>query len=391
MSRFTKRQTKRKQKKQKKRQSRRRLRGGKVFGRGTYGVVLGEPRVPCENEEFIRDRIESKQEVTKVFFNESSIKNVVDTLELLNKSFTKDELKDLNKYFILPENLCKLNKKEMATHSSVYNDAWREGTDFKKHTMQTTSDQGKHDLNSELLSISNKAEIITFLKKLRRIIEGIEKIHNKHIIHGDLKLQNVIVDIQGNFKIIDVDELRDVEKLNFDAAFFYDNHSYTIWPTLANMFLINYYKIKYASNDEFIGKTVGTLFNIQSSELFSTQYNQTLSLISRPEFSETFLVEKDPTNYTVISDDILQILVKKYGEKPSEHLNAIYTFIDKYSFGIILLSVLKRYFEIVGVKDDDTLVADLLEMIEQCCFLKNGLKTTTHHIKTEYIKFVDSL
>jgi hypothetical protein len=157
------------------------------------------------------------------------------------------------------------------------------------------------------------------------------------------------------------------------------------------MFLINYYKIKYASNDEFIGKTVGTLFNIQSSELFSTQYNQTLSLISRPEFSETFLVEKDPTNYTVISDDILQILVKKYGEKPSEHLNAIYTFIDKYSFGIILLSVLKRYFEIVGVKDDDTLVADLLEMIEQCCFLKNGLKTTTHHIKTEYIKFVDSL
>jgi len=369
----------------------RRLKGGKVFGRGTYGIVMGEPRIPCDNEEFIRDRIESKQEVTKLFFNEDSIKNVVDTLELLTRSFTKDKLKDLNKYFILPENLCKLNKKEMTAYASVYNDAWREGTDFKKHNMQTTSDQGKRDLHAELMSLSTKDGIIQFLKKMRRIIEGIEKIHSKHIIHGDLKLQNTMVDLQGNFKIIDVDELRDVQKLNFDAAFFYDNHSYAIWPTLANMFLINYNKLKYASNDEFIGKTVGTLFNTQSSEIFHTEYDNTLSRIVRPDFSKTMLEEKDPTNYTTISDDILKILVKKYGEKPSDHLNAIYTFIDRYSFGIILLSVLKRYFEIVGVKDDDPLVEDLLEMIEQCCFLKNGLKTTTHHIKTEYIKFVDSL
>jgi hypothetical protein len=83
--------------------------------------------------------------------------------------------------------------------------------------------------------------------------------------------------------------------------------------------------------------------------------------------------------------------VKKYGEKPSEHLATMYKFVDRYSFGIILLSVIKRYFEIVGVKDDDPLVADLLEMIETCCFLENGLKTTTRRIKTEYAKFVDSL
>jgi serine/threonine protein kinase len=391
MGRRIKRQTKRKQKHTKKCKSRRRLRGGKVFGRGTYGIVLGEPRIPCDNEEFVRDRIESKQEVTKLFFNESNVKNVVNTLELLNKAFTKEELKDLNKYFILPENLCKLNKKEMKTHESVYNDAWREGTDFKKHTIQTTSDQGKHDLHTELIRITTKGEIIDFLKKLQRIIEGIEKIHSKHIIHGDLKLQNIMVDLQGNFKIIDVDELRDVEKLNFDSAFFYDNHSYAIWPTLSNMFLVNYYKIKYASNEEFIAKTIGTMFNIQSSEYFHTEHDNTLSLIVRPEFSKTMLEEKDPTNYIANSDEILKILVKKYGEKPSEHLATMYKFVDRYSFGIILLSVIKRYFEIVGVKDDDPLVADLLEMIEKCCFLENGLKTTTRRIKTEYAKFVDSL
>ncbi len=367
------------------------MRGGKVFGRGTYGIVLGEPRIPCDTEEFVRDRIESKQEVSKLFFNEEEVKNVVATLELLNKAFTKDEIKDLNKYFILPENLCKLNKASMKAHKSVYNDAWREGTDLKKHTIQTTSDQGKHDLNTELSSIATKDGIIAFLKKLRRIIEGLDKIHSKNIIHGDLKLQNAMVDLAGNFKIIDVDELRDIEKLNFDASFFYDNHSYAIWPTLANMFLINYYKTKHASNDEFIANTKSSPFNTSSSGIFHTQYDHTLSLITRPEFSETLLNEKDPANYKTISDKILKILVKKHGEKPSEHLNAIYTFIDRYSFGMMILSTLKRYFEIVGAKEDDELTADLLEIIEDCCFLKNGLTTTTHHIKTEYVKFVNSL
>lgn len=391
MARTIKRQTKRTRKTSKKYKSRRQLRGGKVFGRGTYGIILGEPRMPCENEEFIRDSIESKQEVTKLFFNENEVKNVVSTLELLNKSFSKDELKNLNKYFILPENLCKINKKEIKQLHSIYNDEWREGNDLSKYNIQITFDQGKHNLHKELMSLSNKGEVITFLKKLTRIIEGIYMIHSKNIIHGDLKLENTIVDLKGNFKIIDVDELRDIETLSFDADFFYENHSYSIWPTLVNIFLINYYKIRYSSNDEFLRLTLGSPFNVDSSEFFHTEYDTTLSLISRENFKTTILDEKEPSKYTEMSDKIFKILVKNHGKNSKDHLKAIYTFIDRYSFGIILLGVLKRYFEIVGVKDDDSIVADLLEIIEDCCFIKNGLKTTTKHIKTEYIKFAKSL
>ena len=369
----------------------RKTRGGKVFGKGTYGIVFGKPRIPCDTEEFIRDRIESKQEVSKLFFDENEAKHVVATLELLNNAFTKDELKDLNKYFILPENLCKLNKKEMKTHASVYNAAWREGTDLRKHNIQTTSDEGKHDLQTELLRATTKDEIITLLKKMRRIIEGIDMIHSKNIIHGDLKLQNTMVDLQGNFKIIDVDELRDVEKLNFDAAFFYNNHSYAIWPTLANMFLINYYPTKYATNDEFIRTTIVAPFNVNSSQDFTSQYAHTLSMITRSDFTSTFLEERDPANYKTMSDKIFKLLAKKYGKTTNDHLKAIYKYVDRYSFGIMLLTILKRYFEIVGAKDDDPIVADILELIENCCFIKNGLKTTTHEIKKQYTDFVDSL
>jgi len=368
-----------------------RLRGGKVFGRGTYGVVLGQPRIPCNNEDFILDRIDSKEEVSKLFFDEQTAKDVVNTLELLNNSFTKEEMKELNQYLMLPENLCKINKSEMKKHKSIYNDAWREGTNMSKHTIQAISDQGVHDLHTELVSIVTKDGIIDFLKKMRRIIQGIDMIHRKNIIHGDLKLANTMIDLKGNFKIIDVDELRDIKKLNFDESFFYNNHSYAIWPTNANMFLINYYKIKYASNDEFIKSTIVADFNIQSSDNFHTQYDHMLSLINRSDFSKTILYEKDPTNYNKISDKILKILLDKYGKNTNKHLLAIYTFIDKYSFGIMLMSVLARYFEIVGAKDDDELVADLLEIIEDCCFIENGLTTTTTQIKNEYIKFVDSL
>jgi serine/threonine protein kinase len=369
----------------------RKTRGGKVFGKGTYGIVFGKPRIPCDTEEFIRDRIESKQEVSKLFFDENEAKHVVATLELLNNAFTKDELKDLNKYFILPENLCKINTKEMKTHASVYNAAWREGTDLRKHKIQTTSDEGKHDLQTELLGATTKDEIITLLKKMRRIIEGIDMIHRKNIIHGDLKLQNTMVDLHGNFKIIDVDELRDVEKLNFDAAFFYNNHSYAIWPTLANMFLINYYPTKYATNDEFIRTTIVTSFNVNAVQDFTSQYSHTLSLITRSDFTSTFLEERDPANYKTMSDKIFKLLAKKYGKTTNDHLKAIYKYVDRYSFGIMLLTILKRYFDVVGVKDDDQIVEDIIELIENCCFIKNGLTTTTGEIKKHYADFVDSL
>jgi serine/threonine protein kinase len=226
---------------------------------------------------------------------------------------------------------------------------------------------------------------------MRRIIEGIEKIHDKNIVHGDLKLQNAMVDLNGNFKIIDVDELRNIDTFTFNPAYFYDNHSYGIWPTLVNIFIINYYDIKFATNDEFIRVTQETPFNKQSTENFHQNYDHTLSKITRHNFSKTLLKEKDPANYGKISEKILKIVSKKYGKTGTDQLRGIYKYIDRYSFGIMLLGALKRYFEIVGAKNDDPIIADLLEIIESCCFIKNGLNTTTENIRKDYISFTESI
>lgn len=368
------------------------LKGGKALGKGTYGVVMGKPRIPCINENFVKDRIESKDEASKLFFNEArDTPVIVQTLELLNKSFTKNELKDLNNYFIMPEQLCKINHKELDAHASVYNDAWREGVDVSKYKIQTVSDLGKNDLNKELANATTRADLISFIKKMRTIIEGIAKIHEKDIMHGDLKLGNAMVDLKGVFKIIDNDELKDIKNFKFDESFFYNNHSYAIWPTLINMELSRYYKTKYKTEEEYVKTTAAIPFNSSSRTNFNMTYKETLSKITRPDFTHTFLTEKDYNNHISMFKPIIKKLVRLHGKDSDKHMNVMYKFIDRYSFGFMLLDILKRWFEVEGAKDDEPIIADLLELIENCCFIENGLKITTNEIKTQYFAFADSL
>ena len=370
----------------------RKLKGGKALGKGTYGVVMGKPRMPCNNEDFVKDRIESKDEASKLFFNESrDAPVIVQTLELLNKSFTKKELKDLNNYFIMPEQLCKINHKEMSKNTKVYNDAWRDGVDVSKYTIQAVSELGKNDLSDELDKATTRGDLLSFMVNMRTIIEGIAKIHEKDIMHGDLKLGNAMVDLKGVFKIIDNDELKDIKNFTFDESFFYNNHSYAIWPTLINMLLEQYNTSKYATEEEYVKTTMAIPFNSSSRANFKTTYSETLSKITRSDFTRTFLNEKDPKNYIAMVDKLFDILRASYGDDTRKHMNVMYKFIDRYSFGFMLLTILKRWFEVEGAKDDEPIIADLLELIENCCFIENGLKITTDEIKTQYFAFADSL
>lgn len=43
---------------------------------------------------------------------------------------------------------------------------------------------------------------------IREMIEVVETLHNKHIIHGDMKLENMLLDAQGHVKLCDFDEGR---------------------------------------------------------------------------------------------------------------------------------------------------------------------------------------
>lgn len=56
-------------------------------------------------------------------------------------------------------------------------------------------------LANNMDSLSNKELVRLFLK----IVEGVQEIHRRGFVHADLKLDNVVVDLQGNPLIIDFD------------------------------------------------------------------------------------------------------------------------------------------------------------------------------------------
>ena len=73
------RNTRRKLQKKNSRKLTRRARGGKNFGKGTFGIVVGDPAIPCVNEPID----DTNQNVSKVLFNKTHITTEFDSIEKL--------------------------------------------------------------------------------------------------------------------------------------------------------------------------------------------------------------------------------------------------------------------------------------------------------------------
>lgn len=365
--------------KRKKIARKRTIRGGKVFGKGTYGIVLGDPRIPCTDESY--DAVKKKNEVSKILFNEGEIDKVKNTFALLQTSFNRNELAALGKYFVLPIKLCDINRTKMDKHKDVYNSAWRDGENLSIYNNQVISEKGKRDLSTELDNVGTLDGIYNFLKGMSNIITGLRIIHAKDIVHGDLKLANAIV-VSGptNFKIIDIDELRKVgDPANFSPDFFAFNYMYYIWPMVAAF--TNFSNKNVLAH---INKRKDDPFNAFNRNYIITAYTDTLDKLDRPVFKETLLREKVPENVEFIKK--METTLGAY--KVSEQHRLVFKYIDRYGFGIMLLEVLKKCLPLVSDVKTDPMIAWMVGIIELCCFFNNGLKTTTDEIETLYNKFL---
>lgn len=362
-------------------------RGGKVYGEGANGIVLGNPRIPCKDENFIDDNINSKHEVSKVLYNDDSEdeqETFKATNRLLNEKFTPDELVNLTNYVIIPSKLCSINWDEVNKHKNIYTPEWRDNRTISKYKEQIISEQGKHDLKKELNTISTKGQIISFLKSMLSIIKALNILHSKNIIHGDIKLQNIIIDNFGNFKIIDIDEMYDLNKDISGPDLFYDNFMYYIWP-LASVYTYKFYKKTRLSTH--INKEESSSFNVQNKNYFNDSIIPILNKINVHHFKDTFINEKNPSSESI--DEIEQQLSQFSDEKQRIKL---YKYIDRYSFGIMLLFILDKYLEIVGIRKNDIIVEELIAIIENCCFIKEfALYRDTDDIYRMYNRFVLSL
>jgi len=75
--------------------------GGRLLGKGSYGSVYTEPRLPCEKEKFAD--IKNLNEVSKLYPNEENREEIVKLHKILSTYFSKNKKKDLEQLIIVHE------------------------------------------------------------------------------------------------------------------------------------------------------------------------------------------------------------------------------------------------------------------------------------------------
>ena len=135
------------------------MRGGgvKVFGRGAFGLVVGEPRLKCVGDTD-NDNILMNQ-VSKLFDDESEAEKEYAVIERLGAVFNdNDTMKLLKKYAVLPEKKC-----------GIYNESINQYeiyalgvTSAMLQTSQIVYPKGENDLESE--PVTNFGDFVNFIK-----------------------------------------------------------------------------------------------------------------------------------------------------------------------------------------------------------------------------------
>ena len=218
------------------------------MGAGSYGVVYGEPGLPAIDAQGRTPILPPDQYVSKVFldgkyFADDQAKQAADEASI--KTFFQSQFPDnfdkLKEHFIIPLGDYFIDKnvlkKEWATY---YNRAWRgnapkrnrwlkEARDETPMKSQVVTEIGGLNLFKLFLQLPERVFPKNAVKGIINILEGIEMLRAKNIIHGDIKTPNALDTPSGKYKIIDLGDCTKIDTVTPQTLTFdYDNNTYTL-------------------------------------------------------------------------------------------------------------------------------------------------------------------
>lgn len=264
-------------------------RGGRFYGRGAFGSVMGDPRLPCADEKV--EDIKDNREVSKISPKRSIIEDEINVMSRLNAVLSPEQIAHLRNYLVLPIKSCVIDMNKVNAVDTYKQDDWyktKTGTygDGLAHNLyydRFTYDRKviPHDTLHQIVypiadsSISelierydtNRTEpyILMVLKHICELYDGLRELQKLDLVHGDIKSLNSVV-IDGKAKFIDNADLTQVNITNpLNKEGFmkvlewttYASH-YFSWSELVVMGLTEEYKDNNVDIDEVFKYTLGS-------------------------------------------------------------------------------------------------------------------------------------
>jgi serine/threonine protein kinase len=383
------------------------------LGQGTYGIIIGQPRLPSEGETHaeVIASLSAANQVSKVIKDTDDLDKLNWIVDIIHERFNPSNLAQLQTQIVIP------SRPQLINWRSVANAPLGQIEFLKSHkiTKRRTKwhylmERGTADLDTELRAVKSVNQLKHFLKAFGNIINGLTALHSAGLAHTDIKLTNMIVSWDGRYKLIDLDELSNINvipsnKYQFEKI--YNNVYYPYYPVVG-VFL---WVLSRPTEMKITDKVVDMLITDLVKKNYDKDYYKYYIEISKA----TLQTANDPALTQILqsqyvnSQGMQNYLVdfsKKLVAQPDRvsALRELLLFIDRYAIGINLVILLGKYYKITGqlsyssssLHQIDTNICpfisqSLISLIKLCCNIENYGRITTQQIADEYHEFIAQL
>ncbi len=390
--------------------------GGTVYGVGSFGAVTGDPPVPYKKtfeqtgksiksvstkiNSTLRKTLKNNKYVSKIFFDESTTTDVINSIGLLESVSGKNYKKVFNPYLVLPVEyhnhklVAEIDQTEYLSPAFQSDKYWSrlDGTidedsrsKLSNATKQVWYPKAAGDL--EHLKLTTYTEFVNFLHNFRNIVKGIQVLHDTGIVHHDLKPLNILTFKSDNsnslYKISDLDTLKKLDDFTSDnikkehITRLFNTWGYEYFPTCITLLTAIFKSVDNNIDPVYSNSTIHDGFNVEFNKQASVRVGketndllQHLTKILPPSsFSINAIIDIQRNKYgaakptdSELADESGNISTSKFklltqfnsriasllnSATPSlsiiDKRNILLKYVDVYSLGRSILEMLEQY------------------------------------------------
>jgi hypothetical protein len=215
------------------------LKGGKLFGKGSFGTVYGEPRIPCDTETY--EEVKDLNEVSKQFRNNYEADKEFSIVRKIHELIPNEEdLAIFKQNSMLPIKMCALN--EEAIRQPPYSTPeWRQSSAVGHNSSNIVIyKKGKEDGSGYIQDLEIDVSVMNILQTfngLFDILKAIHILHKHQLCHGDIKELNTIniITEDGSYKLnlSDNGDIRRILDINYNISYFSTHCMYFARPSIS--------------------------------------------------------------------------------------------------------------------------------------------------------------